>query len=100
MKKKEAGAQNARTQRGTQTSNKQIVLVGNKDVRSKFLHALRNRTYQKNRIIPFPEISRILSWWRIRKEERDDILFELQEQGYLKIVPFHGVILREEGKEK
>jgi len=76
-------------------TNAQSVFKGNKTETSKFLHALRTRTYSKHRIIPFPEVSRVLSWWRIRKEARDDILFALQEEGYLKIVNYRGVILEE-----
>lgn len=79
---------------GAFTENK-TVFAGNKTETSKFLNALRTRTYAKNKIIPFPEISRVLSWWRIKKDERDDILYSLQQEGYLKVVPFRGVILEE-----
>jgi len=82
-----------------QTSNGvtkcKTVFGANKTETLKFLNALGSRTYNKNGIIPFPEISRVLSWWRIRKEERDDILYNLQQEGYLKVVPFRGVILEE-----
>jgi len=37
-------------------------------------------------------VSRVFSCG-IRKEEHDDLLYDLQQGGYLKIIPYHGMIL-------
>lgn len=81
-------------------SNNETVLEANEAVIPKLLHALRTRAHSKNNIIPFPEVSRIMSWWRITKKERDTILYILKQKGILKIVAFHGIILEGEGRMK
>lgn len=58
------------------------------------LQVLRTRTYHKGRIIPFNEVERIWSWFRIRKDERDRLIFELQQEGILRVVPYQGIILQ------
>ncbi len=74
-----------------------IITTTNKDVRSKFLRALRTRTFcqGKTRIISFKEAGRVLSYYRVTKEEMHELLFEWQREGLVKIVPFHGVVLME-----
>ncbi len=75
-------------------SNVKIVPSANKDVRRIFLQALRTRAYSKNKIIPFPEVKRILSWWRVQKQERDELLYDLKDEGFLEIIPFHGIRIK------
>jgi hypothetical protein len=67
-------------------------------VHSKFLHALKTRAYNRNGIVSFPEVSRVSSWWGIRKHERDMLLYDLQQEGYLKIIPYHGIMLEGQGQ--
>lgn len=79
---------------GAFTDNK-TDFSANQDVRYKFLKALRTRTYAKNKIISFKEAGRVLSWYRVGKDDMHDLLYELQQAGYLKVVPDHGIILEE-----
>ena len=88
------GAGNAHISTDAVPTN-QTILSANEGVRSKLTRALKDRTYNKNGIIPFPEVSRVWSWWRVSKEERDELLYELQQDGYLRIIPYHGVRLEE-----
>jgi hypothetical protein len=90
----EAVSANGQNSEGAFPDNKTL-FTAYKDERSKYLHALRTRTYAKNKIISFPEVNRVLGWYKIRKAERDELLYGLQQDGYLKIVPYHGVILEE-----
>ncbi|NJD54405.1 MAG: hypothetical protein FIB07_16270 [Candidatus Methanoperedens sp.] len=71
-----------------------IAPSANKDVRRFFLQALRTRAYSKNKIISFPEVKRILSWWRVQKQERDELLYDLRDEGFLEIIPFHGIRIK------
>lgn len=60
--------------------------------------AMENDKMIEKGIVSFPEVSRVLSWWRIRKHERDVLLYDLQQEGYLKIIPYHGIMLKEGGQ--
>lgn len=73
----------------------QIVPTAHKTPREKVLNALRTRAFRKNKIISFPEVRRVLSWYQYGKEERDELLYELQEEGLIRIIPFHGLILED-----
>lgn len=70
----------------------------NKPPIEKVLLALRTRAVRKNRIIPFPEVRRVMSWFHFGKHEQDTLLFKLCKEGILKIVAFHGIIIEDEGQ--
>lgn len=59
-----------------------------------------NRSFKKNGLIPFHEVSRILSYWRIRKYQRDELLHALEKSGKIRIVNYEGIILQKGGKLK
>jgi hypothetical protein len=58
------------------------------------LGVIQRRAYKRGEIIPFPEISRILSWYRIRRTERETFLYDWKEAGLIEVVPFHGIIIK------
>ncbi len=60
------------------------------------LKVLEKRAIRRKNIITFPEINRCFSWFRVRKSERDSILYDLQIEGKIKLVPYHGIILTQE----
>lgn len=97
--KKEAAVSSGRIQKRIQPFRDISFFRADKAFALELLHAFRTRTEKKTEIIPFPELSKVLSWWKIRKDERFDILFALQKAGFLKIVAGHGVILEKQNSK-
>ncbi len=59
---------------------------------SRIVHELTRRTYNRRGIIPFPEVNRVLGpVFHANKEARQEILFELRQQGLIEVVPFRGI---------
>jgi hypothetical protein len=56
---------------------------------AKFEELLEKRKSKK--IIRYPEIFSIFSWYHIKKQEARRALIELEKEGKIKNVPFHGV---------
>ena len=56
---------------------------------AKFVKLAEKRGSKK--IIQYPEIFSIFSWYKIKKQEVRRILVELEKSGKIKNVPFHGV---------
>jgi hypothetical protein len=65
--------------------------AANKTQRHKILLALETRGIWRNSILPFPEVKRVLSWFRLGKETRDELLHDLRERGIIEIIPYHGI---------
>ena len=98
MKGSGAAVSSRQTQKGSQAFIDISFPTANKPFHLDILHALHTRARKKNKIIPFPEAFRILSWWKIRKEERFDVLGDLQQAGFLRLVMGHGIILEKTKK--
>lgn len=64
-------------------------------VREKVVFALKTRAEKKKNVISFSEVRRVLSWYHFRKPEREELLYELKEEGIIRIVPFHGIVFRD-----
>lgn len=59
---------------------------------SKVVDALEGRA--ENGKVRFPEINHLFSWlFHLNKKEIRSLLKELEEEGYIRIVPFHGIEL-------
>lgn len=97
-RKPQLGSQ-GRENTGVDSMN-QINSAAKIDVRSKFLEVLRTRTYSrgKARIVSFREAARALSYYRVKKDEMHELLYDLQQEGLVKIIPYHGFCW-EEGAE-
>lgn len=69
----------------------------NKDVPhlyKKLYGVLQRHARGKGRFISFKECRQVLSWkFSSDRDESFEILYELQNWGWIKIVPFHGVKL-------
>lgn len=49
----------------------------------------------RGRVIPFPELFKILSWgFRLNKDESFALLQELRAQGVLELRAYHGIVLK------
>lgn len=83
---------------GTISSN-QIVFPTHKDVGLIFLEVLRDRAYTNREVISFPEARRVLSWYRVGRYEFNELLNDWQRSGYIKIVPFRGLIIKKGGQQ-
>ncbi len=66
---------------------------------TKFLIALKTRAFKRNGIIPFPEVSRVLSWYRFGKKDQDILLYEFERLELIEVVPYHGIRLLQNGQE-
>lgn len=77
----------------------EIHLPANKNV-GKFLNALETRAFRRGDIISFPEVRRVLSWYRFRKENLEDLFNEFKRLGLIEIVPYHGIRLLKDYREK
>lgn len=65
------------------------------NIELRLIHALRTRAFRKKKLISFPEVERVLSYWRFRKFQRDELLHSLEEAGQIRIISFQGIILEE-----
>jgi|GEM_PF-5691458 len=65
----------------------------------KILDSLENRAVRRGTIIPFPEVARVLSWFRFRRRDMHTVLPAMREAGLIEIIPFHGVRLVRKGAE-
>lgn len=60
------------------------------------LKRLRELSFKRGRIIPFPDVfARICPIFCILKEEAWAVLRSMEEKGLVEIVPFHGVRIKE-----
>ena len=65
------------------------------DLFSKFKQEFSNSVLvRRDRIIPFPTVFAWFSFLKYRKKEVKQILREIEKRNLLKIVAFHGVIIR------
>lgn len=61
----------------------------------KLLNTLRFRTLKEKELVTFPEVSRVFSFWRIRRYQRNALLHSLEQRGKIRIIDYKGIIVND-----
>ncbi len=81
-------------------SRSQYVQTANKeDSIKKIVDALEKKTVKRNGIIPFPEVNCVLGRvFHFNYEARHHVLYELNKQQLIELIPYHGIRILKSGR--